>query len=142
VPDEQRAQSMRDRILGWHRLPLRVAGVAVVAWILMWDTGRSVFATDQGTHPWLDGIVLASIAYSAIAQLLLLPRLLVPRALRAATRPDRVPLTVASMRLAFASTPFMVGFALVGAGANQWVSTVALLASTLLLIPYVRQTRV
>ena len=112
-----------------------------VGWLLVWDTGRTAFATDQGKHSWLDWIVLASIAYSAAAEFVLLPRLLAPKALRRTADPERVPLIIASMRLAFAATPFLFGFALVGAGADQWVATAALLASTLLLMSYVRSTR-
>jgi hypothetical protein len=65
---------------------------------------------------------------------MLIPRLLAPKASRRAD-PERVPSMIASMRLAFAATPFLVGFTLVGEGADQWVATAALLASTLLLIP-------
>jgi hypothetical protein len=141
VPNGRRADLLRDRILGWHRSPLKVAGVAFVGWLLVWDTCRTVFATDQGKHPWLDWIVVASIAYSAAAEFVLIPRLLSPKAFRRAADPERVPLMIASMRLAVAGTPFMFGLALVGAGADQWVATAAMLTSTLLLISYVRSTR-
>jgi hypothetical protein len=112
-----------------------------VAMLLVWDTGRTAFASDEGTHGWLDWLAIAFIAYGAIGVLVLVPKLFAPRAFREGADPERVRLQLSSMRLAIAVAPFLVSFALVGAGADQWVATVGLVASTLLLVAYVRAAR-
>jgi hypothetical protein len=141
VAEQDDGNQRGDRLLKLHRSPLNVAGFALVLFLLVWDTGRTVSEYDQGRHRWLDWIALTFIAYGVVAVLVLFPRFLAPRAFRGATDPERTSLVASNIRLAMAAAPFVGSLSLVGFGADQWVANVALVVSALLLIPYVLGAR-
>lgn len=118
--DERIGQSLRARRWVWF-------GGTVVAFVLLWSSGTDAFA-DNEHESWADWVTLAFMAYALITVVFLVPRFVIPRAEQQASA-NRL----AVMRWAFAVAPFLVGFALFGAGAHAWAMAVAVGVSTLAL---------
>ena len=128
----ERAGDHFARLLSkWPRLSVLVSSLLLLS---LWDTGRAAFTTD-GHHRWLDWVVLAVFVYSAGVLRWFVPKYLVPRAHGRALN------QIALFRWSVAMSTFLIGFGAWAAGADQWVATVALIASVVLLVVAARQNR-
>jgi protein-S-isoprenylcysteine O-methyltransferase Ste14 len=123
-------KSATDRlVVVFAAKPYIVAAVTVAFLLIVWDTGRTAFGADAGTHSWLDWVILAVIAYAAIVLFVLVPRVFLARAV---SRGQEARVTL--LRWSFATSPFLIAFALWALGASTWAATVALLASVVLVL--------
>lgn len=138
---DQQGPPSQIRFLRWHRSPGRVAVVVAFVVLLMWNSGRRVFVDDAGSHPGWNWIVLFFIGYAAFGLAVGVPRLIAPRARRSGQDEQLVGFQLASIRLAIGVAPFLTGFASLGAGAEQWVFSLALVATLVCLAEYVRATK-
>jgi hypothetical protein len=109
-----------------------------VYWLLMRTTARLSTVSQEGEDASAQlAIVAAGLIASGVASsLVLVPRYVVP-----SMRQKRSNGEVALLRWAFAAAPFMIGFASVQAGAQQWALFVGWSASTVLLVIAARTLR-
>ena len=128
VPDTQR-QSVSDRLGAvLRRAPYISAAATTVALLLV----LSAFTTTverESTRPWPDWVVLALAAYTVLATLILVPKIVVPRA-----RPPQSNERAALMRWSFALSAFPFGLVAWELGAHDWALGAGTLVSVVLLV--------
>ena len=103
VPEAQRHSVSRRLGAVLLRAPYGSAAATTVALLLV----LSAFTTTlnrESTRPWLDWVVLALAAYTVLASLILVPKIVLPRA-----RPPQSNERVALMRWSFALAAFPFG---------------------------------
>lgn len=105
-----------------------LAAVIILLDASAWSTGHTVFA-DAEHAAWADWVAAGFIAYGVIGALGLVPRVIVLRA-----RVEASEVRLALVRLAFAQTPFLIGFAALAAGAQPWICNVGFLAAAVLIV--------
>jgi O-antigen/teichoic acid export membrane protein len=135
VPETQR-HSVSDRMGAvLRRAPYASAGATTVALLLVLSTFTTTVERGS-TRPWLDWVVLALAAYTVLVSLILVPKIVLPRA-RLAQSNERVAL----MRWSFALSAFLFGLGAWSLGAHDWALVSGTLVSVVLLVLTARTLR-
>lgn len=111
--------------------------VATLALLVLMLTPLSVLAkeSDEANTALAIGAT-ALVIYGVIAALVLAPRLIYPK-----IKVERSENDVAMLRWAFATSPFLVGYAAVAAGAQQWSLSAGFVSTVVLLVVAARANR-
>ena len=126
VPDAE-CRAFRDPIGRLMvRAPFAGAAATVILVLLLWSYAFLFDA--NASRAWLDWVVVGFCAYTVFAALVLIPKVVVPRA-----RKPPSDAALASMRWAFAVAPFLIAFGAVAAGADHWTLAAGVAVSTTLL---------
>jgi hypothetical protein len=108
--------------------------VTILIWFLALPGLAPIAKDNRHAKTWIAVVATAGIAYSVLSALVLMPRFVfVP------LRNTKSPSHLAAMRWVVASTPFLVTFIAVIAGAKQWVTGVGFIAGIALTIAAARQ---
>ncbi len=119
-----------------RRAPYVSAAVLFLWLLIVWNAGRRAFASDAGSAPGWDWLVLGYAVWTVIGFIWL------PRALRHAreTKPMAKVPAFEVVRFALAPAVFLIAFSAVALGADGWTMTIGLVLSGVLLLANARAT--